>query len=167
MKKKEFWDIYEDGWTGIPYSSVHRSNMAIGDVDSLDGKCESLPQFLRAMRERFVSMTDDEVREFDRILGRTLYDLDRPELHRYSNGSNDKFHYNLRFVVAIGKVYHDAIDKDESLAMFSVRYDCEEMTYVLLSTKRSDELYPFDEPCVQQYDRESFQNKEAWARARS
>jgi hypothetical protein len=162
MNKRGFWNLIDMSWKAVGDDEDIRFALRDRDVDALCDVEDVLARFIENLSAVLGSLTVEQVCSFDAVLERTLHALDRPELWKYTQGTNDGFLYKRGFIVALGREYHDAVDADESVAMFSRRFRCDEMTYVhaLLGHDRFEDVIPHQH----RFDRESFTNTKAWAR---
>ena len=94
--------------------------------------------------------------EFDRILERKLYDIDRAEIQEHTDGSDDGFLYCRGFIVAAGAGYYDAVNADPSVAIMDL--ECEEMCFLSWHLYREK----FGEMPDSGISRESGSNKAGW-----
>ena len=131
MDDKRFWAIIEDAWRDVDGSAAARKKLAQGKLDedgAMDIAEQSSGEFIPALKELLEQLSKDELLEFDRILERKLYDIDRAEIHEHTDGSDDGFLYARGFIVAAGQAYYDAVRKEPSRALMDL--ECEEMCYV-------------------------------------
>jgi len=123
MDDKRFWSMIEDAWRAVDGSQAAREQLAQGelDEDSADElACQLSDEVVPALEEALSQLPKDELLQFDRILERKLYDIDRSEIQEYTDGSDDGFLYCRGFIVAAGKGYYDAVDRDPSRAMMDL-----------------------------------------------
>jgi hypothetical protein len=69
----------------------------------------------------------DDLLTFDRILERKLYELDRADIHDYTDGSDDGFLYCRGFIVSIGQEYYELVKANPSRALIDIEF--EELCY--------------------------------------
>jgi hypothetical protein len=131
MDDKRFWSMIEDAWQDIDGAAASRKKLAQGKLDE-DAASEladqSVNEFVPALRAALEQLPRDQVLEFDRILERKLYDIDRADLQEHTDGSDDGFLYARGFIVAAGQPYYDAVNKNPSRAMMDL--ECEDMCYL-------------------------------------
>lgn len=140
MDEAKFWAVIDQAWkSNDKLASFHESAMATLESDaakeSLDESCEEpfIPheeQLLAAIREQLDQLPAEELLEFDRILERKLYAIDRADVHAHTDGSDDGFLYCRGFIVVMGQAYYEAVDKTPSKAMYD--WECEAFTYLPL-----------------------------------
>ena len=65
---------------------------------------------------------------FDRILERKLWDIDRAEIQKFTDGSDDGFLYARGFIVAAGRDFYDAVNATPERARMDI--ECEDMCYL-------------------------------------
>lgn len=168
MNEQLFWSIIDDAWTSnvdlLPFrqdilamldSSTAREKFdaKYGNKDPLIPNVRSL---LTSIQRSLDLLSKDELHQFDMIMERKLYDIDRQEIHEHTDGSDDGFLYCRGFIVAIGKTYYDAVNRDPTHAMYD--WECEEITYI------SWHLYTekFGDMPRSGISRESFSNNTGW-----
>jgi hypothetical protein len=140
MDEKQFWAILDEAWQSDKKLAKFRDAVLktleseeakesfeekYGDGDPMIPGEEKL---IQAIQARLDKLSAPELHQFDVILERKLYDIDRQELQEQTDGSDDGFLYCRGFIVAIGQKYYDAVNRTPSLAM--IDWACEEMTYV-------------------------------------
>ncbi len=89
---------------------------------------EALDEVIPALRDQLSGLPADELLEFDRILERKLYDIDRADIHNRTDGSDDGFLYCRGFIVAMGRGYYEAVRSNPVIAIPDA--ECEEMCYL-------------------------------------
>jgi hypothetical protein len=94
--------------------------------------------------------------EYDRILERKLYDIDRSEIQEFTDGSDDGFLYARGFIVSVGRTYYDAVNHDPSKAIMNA--ECEDLCYLPHHIYRER----FGEGPKSGISRESASNPEGW-----
>ena len=117
-----------------PYSMATRwkTRRMLADGKLSEEKAEALVEALEAvipaLRKQLEQLSASDLLEFDRILERKLYNIDRAEIQEHTDGSDDGFLYARGFIVAAGKPYYDAVNARPSTAMMDL--ECEEMCYL-------------------------------------
>ena len=139
MDEHQFWSILEDAWNSDSGLTAFRKDV-LATIDSESGKEEFDEKYdddpmipneetlLASIREKLNTLTKEELHQFDVILERKLYDIDRQEIQAQTDGSDDGFLYCRGFIVAMGKEYYEAVNRDPSNAMFD--WECESITYI-------------------------------------
>jgi Protein of unknown function (DUF4240) len=130
MDDNRFWSTIEAAWNAVGGHVEARQELAEGrDSEkvaySLD---EALRLFIAALRKQLTEMPAEELLDFDRILERKLYDIDRADIHERTDGSDDGFLYCRGFIVALGHRYYEAVRDNPKLAV--VDAECEQMCYI-------------------------------------
>lgn len=161
MDETRFWSIIESAWEGVEGQAEARRKFAAGELS--EDEARGLAKLLRetvmpAMLERLEKLPADELLGFQRILERKLYDLDRADIAEYAEGSDDGFLYARGFIVAVGRVYYEAVTIRPSLAMSGWQFESEDMCYVaqFVYEKKFGELPPSD------ISFETGSNREGW-----
>lgn len=139
MDENQFWAILEDAWNSNRRLLAFRKDV-LATIDSESGKEEFEEKYdgdplipnqnilLASIRGTLDALTKDELHQFDWILERKLYDIDRQEIQEQTDGSDDGFLYCRGFIVAMGKEYYDAVNRDPTNAMCD--WECESITYI-------------------------------------
>ena len=132
MDESQFWLIIDNAWAETPGLLAHR-DAALKTITSPETKDElglCIPQeaeFISVIEKQLEKLTAAQLLRFDRILERKLFDIDREEIHEYTDGSDDGFLYCRGYIVAIGKSYYDAISVNPPLAVCDC--ECEPITH--------------------------------------
>jgi hypothetical protein len=158
MDDDRFWTLIESAWRSVGGQAGARRKLAAGKLpeDDADELTESLEEFTSAMKEQLDRLSADELLAFDRILERKLYDIDRADIHEYTDGSDDGFLYARGFIVAAGKAYYEAVSTNPAVAMMDM--ECEEMCYLPWHMYQEK----FGEVPSSDISRESCSNKAGW-----
>jgi hypothetical protein len=164
VDEAKFWSMIEAAWGGQP-EEINSARAALVNENSEEGSneeaaflvCEVAEDMVVAvLREALKQISQEDIAAFDRILERKLYDIDREDIHEYTDGSDDGFLYCRGFIVAAGQAFYDAVNADPSKAVCDA--ECESITYI--SAMLYEELYgdfPSSDIC-----RESFSNSAQW-----
>ena len=168
MDEERFWKIIEDAWASdrrlVDFRdaalSTLQSEAAKDEFEEEhgdDGAC--IPNedvFMSSIESSLDSLTQEDLRQFDAILEKKLFDIDRQEIHEFTDGSDDGFLYCRGFIVALGKTYYEAISATPSHAMFD--WECEAMTYVSFHLFEKK----FGEMPASEISRETCSNTACW-----
>jgi hypothetical protein len=162
MDDARFWSILEDAWAAAPKEAKRRPTGANeASADALAKVDEALEErVLPALRKALKALPKDELAAFDRSLERKLYELDRADVQRHTDGSDDGFLYARGFIVAMGRSYYDAVLAEPSSAIMDM--ECESICY--LPKQLYEEAHGRLAPSG--ISRETGSNKAGWARAR-
>jgi hypothetical protein len=131
MNEKRFWSMIDDAWRDVDGAAATRRKLAQGKLDedaAMELADQAMEEFVPALQAALEELPKDELLQFDRILERKLYDIDRADIQEHTDGSDDGFLYARGFIVAAGQAYYDAVNLDPSRAMMDL--ECEEMCYV-------------------------------------
>lgn len=164
MDDNRFWSMIEDAWRDVDGAEPARGKLAQGTLDEESAMTLaqlSLNKFVPALRASLERLSQDELLQFDRILERRLYEIDRADIHEHTDGSDDGFLYARAFIVAAGRAYYEAVTIDPSRAMMEL--ECEDLCY--LSTHVYSEK--FGKMSYSGISRETGSNKGGWSRADS
>jgi hypothetical protein len=155
---RRFWSIIESAWEGIDGQDEARRKLVAGQLseEEADDLADSLEDFIPALQERLDKLDEDALLDFERILERKLYDIDRADVHEHTDGSDDGFLYARGFIVAAGRDYYEAVNATPSLAIMDL--ECEDMCFVsrIMYEEKFGDLPPSD------ISIESCSNKAGW-----
>jgi len=159
MDETRFWSMIEAAWQSIGGKTKPRQQLVEGKLS--DEKCESLMETLEeevipALTEELQLLTPEALSQFDRILERKLYEIDRAEVQEATDGSNDGFLYARGFIVGMGRTFYDAVNANPSLAIMDM--ECEAMCYISwhIFCEKYGEMPPSE------ISRESCSNRAGW-----
>lgn len=122
MTQEVFWEIIEKSW--LDSAELHELRAdAIQDnndeiLEKLSGELDS--SIIENYTKRLSELDKNELTSFIHILEERIYNIDREEIHTYTDGSDDGFLYCRCFIVGMGKAYYDMIDKTPSKATFDL-----------------------------------------------
>ena len=162
MDEAVFWAMIENAWSAHP--SVAAKRRGLLDMSSPNRQAlaaeieEGCGAMIDTLRGRLSELEERDLLEFDRILERTLHRLDRRDIHRVVDGSDDGFLYCRGFIVAVGRECFEAVDSDPPRAVTGVW--CEPMAYV--SMRVMDDRFGADAWTPSEISRESFTNATGW-----
>ena len=171
MNENRFWTPIEDAWTAKPVNAAFRAELLATidapakreafvdrhfDKDDL-GMIPEEDAFIDTLTADLVELSKEELIAFDRLLERKLYAIDREEVQAVTDGSDDGFLYCRGFVVACGKAFYEAVDRDPENALCD--FECEAMCY--LPHEVYQERFGGDPP-DSEISRESCSNADAW-----
>ena len=131
MDEARFWSMIEQAWQNVEGVSELRAKLAQGELSEEDARelaersCMEVVPSLQSMLQQ---LGKEELVQFDRILERKLYDIDRSDIHEYTGGSDDGFLYARGFIVAAGREYFEAVSAAPSRAMMDL--ECEDICYL-------------------------------------
>jgi hypothetical protein len=133
IDEPRFWAMIEEAWkaAGSGGHAAARRRMADGNLDEEEaGELAdvALEQVVPALQGALEQLSRDDLVEFDRILERKLFDIDRAAVQEYTDGSDDGFLYARGFIVAAGHVYYEAVNADPSRAVMDL--ECEDLCYL-------------------------------------
>jgi hypothetical protein len=130
MNEDLSWSLIESAWDEVGGYKKQRSRLAVGTLpgEDAEGLVAALDEVIPALRARLDRLSADELLALDRILERKLYDLDRAEVQEATDGSDDGFLYARGFIVAAGRSYYDAVNREPAIALMDL--ECEELCYL-------------------------------------
>lgn len=124
-----FWGLIESAWAalGDEPARLRRELLdppAGADVYAIDAW---LDRFLEQLTVASEGLSSAELTDLDRVLERKLYDIDREDIHEFTDGSDDGFLYARGHIVALGRAYYEAVVADPAKAVMDA--ECETMCY--------------------------------------
>ena len=158
MHEEQFWSLIESAWDIVGGRKKERTRLAAGKLsdEKAEEFMEALDEVIPALRRQLDGLSAEDLVAFDRILERKLYALDRAEVQEATDGSDDGFLYARGFIVAVGKGYYEAVNREPATALMDL--ECEEMCY--LSWHLHEEKYGALVPSG--ISRESGSNQAGW-----
>jgi hypothetical protein len=130
--EERFWQILEQAWS-TQADDVNAQRAALADREPGDEietalVDRALDGVIAALKKGYGVLDQDELVAMDRVLEERLYAIDRAEIQQVTDGSDDGFLYARGYIVALGKRFYDAVNRDPSKAV--VDAECEEMCYL-------------------------------------
>jgi hypothetical protein len=127
-----FWQLIESAWAELgPEPAAIRQHLVNRTPDQDDESLYALDAWLDKFTERLGAASADlsavELTELDRVLERKLYDIDREDIHEFTDGSDDGFLYARGFIVAAGREFYEAVKANPAMAIMDA--ECETMCY--------------------------------------
>lgn len=159
MDEKLFWQMIEDAWKPIKSYADLRGIFGTDELDEDEAQRlqEPLDEVIANLSKALHQLSADDLLAFDRILEKKLFDIDREDVHEYTDGSDDGFLYARGFIVIVGEKYYNAVNNDPLKAMFDL--ECEMACYLPLKIYEEK----FGEMPRSNISRESHANKAGWA----
>lgn len=134
MTEDIFWEMIEQAWEATsPTLKAKRLQIAStkGEKDPTDLAMELADlvgsDLVDYLVEKLKKISQEELVAFDRILECKLYEIDREDIHDYTDGSDDGFLYARGFIVGMGKAYYDLVSQEPDRATFDL--DAESFCY--------------------------------------
>jgi hypothetical protein len=160
MTESLFWEIIDSAWTKSSLIEKRRVKaLRNNDTELLQDLSEDLfGAVLNNYNKRLVLLGKPELTSFIHILEEKLYDLDRAEIHEFTDGSDDGFLYARCFVVAMGEAYYNKINRDPSMAT----KDMEAETFGFSAYEVYKYKFKADFVRCSKHNIETGSNKEAW-----
>lgn len=122
--------MIEKAWDAVGGFKKQRAKLAKGKLseDEADELADAVNEMAESLREQLSELNKEDLLEFDRILERKLYDIDRAEIQEHTDGSDDGFLYARGFIVAAGREYYDTVNANPKMAVMDL--ECEDMCYL-------------------------------------
>ncbi len=158
MNDNKFWQMIEDAWQNIGGFQNERHLLCLSELDEeqIENLSANLNNFIESLEKALNELSAEDLMEFDRITERKLYQIDRSEIHEFTDGSDDGFLYARGFILAMGREYFETVDKNASKAVMDAEF--EEMCFV------GRRLYnnKFGELSLSEISRETGSNASGW-----
>lgn len=121
MEDKKFWDLIESTWEKSGKNEDRRKAIETNNEEAL----EELSQFIESelidfYKTELENLDKNEFTAYIHHLEKKLYQIDREEIHEYTDGSDDGFLYCRCFILAMGKDYYSMINENPSKAKFDL-----------------------------------------------
>lgn len=162
VTEADFWSSIEDAWSRVPAGDA-RARLLTTDPEArlaaFSDLDPHLPAFLAAMRAILMTYSSEQLAEWDKYCERALWTLDRLDVHDALDGSDDGFLYTRGFVVAAGKAYFDAVNKDPGEYGLM---DCEVESMCYIACHVHSDRFGDWPPRTSGISRESMSNPEGW-----
>ena len=123
MDEEHFWSLIEAAWPKTEQAAHIKSMTFTGVLEDSDELQAFLQGVLGNLNADLEKLSRDELLLFDRILERKLYEIDREEIHAYTDGSDDGFLYCRGFIVIAGKEYYELVNSNPSKAIMDVWFE--------------------------------------------
>jgi len=130
-----------------------------GDSGLLVRVDKMLDDFLGNLTDLSRDLSSAELTDLDRVVERTLYDIDRADIQAVTDGSDDGFLYARGFIVALGEKYYSAVVRDPRMAVLDAW--CEGICYFFAHV-HSERFGDFPDT-GSGISRESCTNREGWS----
>lgn len=124
MTEELFWSLLEQAWEDVsPKLKSKRMKIAakkgFKEPTELGAELAEVVagDLVNNLLEKLKNLSREDLLEFDRILERKLYEIDRADIQEYTDGSEDGFMYCRGFIVGQGKEYYEMIKNEPQRAM--------------------------------------------------
>jgi hypothetical protein len=124
-----FWDLVEAAWAALGDEPARLRRELLAPPPGADPYAVDawLDPFLKNLTAACADLSAEELTALDRVVERKLHDIDREDIHEFTDGSDDGFLYARGQIVALGKAYYEAVSADPRLAVMDA--ECEAMCY--------------------------------------
>lgn len=155
-----FWSLVESAWdmVGAVESARRKALIERASDDEVYAVDAYLGEFLANLHSLSVELSRVELTDMDRVLERRLYDLDRADIQKFTDGSHDGFLYCRAFIVAMGRDFYEAVVADPYVAILDA--ECEDMAYFFANTH--NEVYGGYPDTDSGISRETGSNRAGW-----
>ncbi|MEU7619405.1 DUF4240 domain-containing protein [Micromonospora rifamycinica] len=163
-EEDRFWGLVEAAWQRLgPEPAALRRALLTRDPAADDDSAYAidtwLDPFLDQLGQLCADLSSPELTDLDRVVERSLYDIDRADVHAVIDGSDDGFLYGRGHVVALGREYYEAVRADPRRALPDAAF--QRICYFLAHLHR--ERFGDWPETGSGISRESFYNPAGWA----
>jgi hypothetical protein len=160
MTLDQFWNIIETAWEGHPKLLAKRDKaIAADDTPAMVKLADDIEDtILDDYQDQLYELERDELISFIHNLEERLYNIDRSEIQKATDCSDDGFIYARCFIVAMGKKYYDIVDNDPSKAAMDAEAEGFGFTAYSVYDDRFDEQFKRNS----KHSIESGSNKAGW-----
>ena len=111
MNEQHFWELIESAWTSVPLlDELRREALKTNGADLFEGLSFGLDdEVSEALEERLRELPREDLVKFNHLMEEKLFRLDREEIHRHTDGSDDGFLYCRGFIVGMGERYYHLV----------------------------------------------------------
>lgn len=158
MNETKFWGMIEKAWSSAGGWKKDRKALTEGKLseDKFFELADAVNDMVAELDDTLHDLEEEHLLEFDRILERKLWEIDREEVQKHTDGSDDGFLHARGFIVAMGKDFYEGVSADPSLARKDM--ECEDFCYL------SRQIYEdrFGEMPESEISRETASNSAGW-----
>src|SRR5687768_7684500 len=115
--------MIEKAWPQDERTRSYCARAFDGTLEDSDDWYETQKEMLDRLNTTLEQLPCEELIAFDRILERKLYDIDRAEIHEYTDGGDDGFLYCRGFIVSMGQDFYTLVQEDPSRALVDMELE--------------------------------------------
>ncbi len=160
MNEQSFWEIIEKSWADSPSLDKLRADvLETNDEELLQELSEKLEdEIVENYQKSLLLLDKEDFTKFIHILEEKLFKIDREEIQKYTDGSDDGFLYCRCFIVGMGEAYYNMVDDKPSDAAMDLEAETFGFTaYSVYEEKFGEEFERYSVHCI-----ESFSNSDGW-----
>lgn len=118
MNEQRFWEIIETAWESLPLlNELRQEAMQTNEPSLFEGLSFGLnDEVTEEIEKHLENLSEQELTGFNRIMEEKLYTIDREDIHKYTDGSDDGFLYCRGFIVGMGGQYYNAVNDNPATA---------------------------------------------------
>lgn len=118
MTAEKFWSIIDATWSKVPSLDIIKAiTVKTNDQELLPELSNAMEvQLLPHFKKVLSKMDKATLTNFILFQEKKLYQLDRQEVHQYTDGSDDGFLNSRCFILGMGEAYYNMIDKNPKKA---------------------------------------------------
>ncbi|QHT71373.1 DUF4240 domain-containing protein [Rhodocytophaga rosea] len=122
MNEQRFWKIIETAWQNLPLlDELRQQALQSNEASLFEGVSFGLnDEVVEEMESQLEKLTEQELTAFNHIMEEKLYTIDREEIHKYTDGSDDGFLYCRGFIVGMGEQYYNEVNENPARATMDV-----------------------------------------------
>ncbi len=111
MNEQKFWELIESAWQTVPLlDELRREALQTNQVDLFEGLSFGLDdEVSEAIEEKLRELSKDDLVRFNHLMEEKLFRLDREEIHRHTDGSDEGFLACRGFIVGMGERYYHLV----------------------------------------------------------
>jgi hypothetical protein len=122
MTLEQFWELIDLAWKDSPdQDEIRKQALKTNDPELLQEAGSALWEpIMTNYKHRLQQLDKGELTSFIHILEERLYHIDRQDIHKYTDGSDDGFLYCRCFIVGMGREYYTMVDSNPSKATMDI-----------------------------------------------
>ena len=155
----EYWQIIEKAWEANPVANEARLNALATKEKNTIAKLEKYTGLItKSLESELLKLTKEDLAKFIFFVEKKLYEIDREDIHRYTDGSDDGFYYARGFILGLGYEHYNLVNNNPSKVAYDVEFfEICFIGYVIYKEKYGEEFERY-----QYHNASSFMNKEGW-----
>ncbi|RAJ83475.1 uncharacterized protein DUF4240 [Chitinophaga dinghuensis] len=118
MDEQQFWALIDASWKDIPGADkMRQTGIRTNEPELIFELSELLSvEIASCIKTRLLDLEKADLVRFIRILEAKLHQINREEIHFYTDGSDEGFLYCRAFIVGMGEAYFNLIDRHPAYA---------------------------------------------------
>ncbi len=163
MNEQKFWKLIESAWKSLPLlDQLREEALKNNNAELFEGLSFGLEdEVSEAVADKLRALNQEELTQFNHLMEEKLFRLDREEIHKYTDGSDDGFLYCRGFIVGMGEKYYNLVNTTPRKATT----DVEAESICFIGYQVYEEKYGEEFPRNTTFNIESGSNPEGWPSA--